>query len=89
MFSLWQIIIWHLVEAVIQSAEQWHESKHKLAMFQRKEMNIIWASQLGQLTETRDFNSNTLFSLVDDFKIHERHLKKRKTEENYYYYTFV
>lgn len=77
------------MEAAIQSAKQWNESKHKLAMWQHKETNIVSISQLGQLTETRDFNSNTLFSLVDDFKIHERHLKKRKTEENDYYYTFV
>lgn len=51
--------------------------------------------QSGGLTEIRDFGSDTLFSLVDDFKIHERRLKKRKRkrrnslEANYYVYLVI
>lgn len=69
------------MEAIIQSAKQWH--KHKLVVLQYKEIKIICIQQWRKLTQIRDFNSNTLFSLVDDFKIHERHLKKKKIEEKY------
>lgn len=58
---------------------------NKLTLREIKEVSIICENQLGRLTGIRDFNSNTLFSLEDNFKIHERHLKKRKIEENYEY----
>lgn len=40
----------------------------------------MWRVSISEegLTEIRDFSSNALFSLVDGFQIHERHLEKNK-----------
>ena len=57
--------------------------KHKLAvlLLVQGETCRLFKSVRRKLTEIRDFNSDTLFSLVDDFKIHERHLEKKQKQK--------
>lgn len=81
-----------LCERLISGATHPNKSWNKLTVLQYKRPTSL---QSGGLTEIRDFGSDTLFSLVDDFKIHERRLKKRRRkrrnslEANYYVYLVI
>lgn len=67
-----------LYERLISGSTHPNKSWNKLTVLQYKKPILL---QSGRLTEIRDFNSDTLFSLVDDFQTHEIAWKRGKEKK--------